>query len=422
MSEPIPIVRKGALLQIYLLASQALPLLGPPLLRRRLRRGKEDTTRWREKLGEPSARKPEAPVIWMHAVGLGEVLALRGLIGEMSAKAPEAEFLVTSSARSSAQVLARNLPARTRHQFLPLDAPGYLKRFLDHWQPALSIWAEQELWPGAVVAAHDRGVPLAMVNARISAKSYAKRARVRQLYADLLARFKLVSAQDQATACRLEGLGASSVRIDGSLKPAAPALVADEAEHARLQAGLSGRSVWVAASTHPGDETEALLAAHTLPERLLILVPRDIRRADDIASEAIKQGFSVLRRSQGGLPADTTRIWLADSYGEMGLWYRLADAALVGGGFDEIGGHNPWEPAALGAAVLHGPDVRNFERDYATLREAQAARQVARGSLADALKDPELFEMAHRAHALVERARGSLAPLATELLALARLQ
>lgn len=410
---------RGLFLRGYLLAARALPLIAPTVLRRRLARGKEDPARWREKLGEPSQPRPEAPVIWLHAVGLGEVLALRGLIAEMAAQAPDAEFLVTSTARSSALVMAANLPPRTRHQFLPLDAPRYLARFLDHWRPVLSVWAEQEIWPAAVVAAHARAIPLAMVNARITADSHARRARARGLYADLLARFALVLAQDQGTADRLADLGAQGVRIGGSLKPAAPPLSVDLAELARLRAALEGRKIWVAASTHPGDEAEALAAA--LPDRLLILAPRDIGRADQIAADLAARGLPFVRRSRGDLPGPQTRVWLADSYGELGLWYRLADTALVGGGFDAIGGHNPWEAAALDTAVLHGPDTANFAADYALLDQAQAARRVAPGELAAALQDPGLPALAARARALVAAAQGSLAPLAADLLALARL-
>lgn len=417
-SGPAP---RGLALRGYLALARALPLVAPALLRRRLARGKEDPARWREKLGQATAARPGGPVIWLHAVGLGEVLALRGLIGEMAAQAPGAEFLVTSTARSSALVMAANLPPRTRHQFLPLDAPHYVARFLDHWRPCLSVWAEQEIWPAAVVAAQARGIPLALVNARITAESHARRARVRGLYADLLARFALVQAQDRATADRLAALGASGVQVGGALKPAAPPLAVDMAALTRLRALLGDRLVWVAASTHPGDEAEALAAAAALPDRLLILAPRDIGRAAAIAEDLAARGLSHVRRSQGALPGPDTRVWLADSYGELGLWYRLATAALVGGGFDAIGGHNPWEPAALGAAVLHGPDVGNFAGDYALLAQAQAAQGLARGDLARALCDPGLPAMADRARALVDQARGSLAPLARDLLALARL-
>lgn len=408
----------GPLLRAYLLASHTVPLFAPSLLRRRLRRGKEDADRWQEKLGKPTQPRPDGPVIWLHAVGLGEVLALRGLIAEMGAQRPDVTFLVTSTARSSAQVMGANLPPRTLHQFLPLDAPRYLARFLDHWRPSLSVWAEQELWPGAVVAARARGIPLALINARLTEESHAKRFRLRGLYADMLSRFAHISAQDQATADRLASLGARGVEFGGSLKPAAPPLGVDTAELERLRACLAGRKVWVAASTHPADERAALAAAQALPDRLLVLVPRDIGRADSIAAELSATGLDHLRRSAGGLPQPQTQVWLADSYGELGLWYRLADAALIGGSFDATNGHNPWEAAALDVAILHGQKVSNFAADYAALAQAQAARQIAPAELARALQDPDLAALAPRARKLTEHARGSLAPLARKLLSL----
>jgi len=230
---------KGLALQGYLALSRGIPLLAPTLLNRRLARGKELPDRWREKLGEPTLSRPDGPLIWLHAVGLGETLALRGLIAALAEQAPAAQFLVTSTTRGSAEVLAQNLPPRTRHQFLPLDAPAYLNRFLDHWRPSLSIWAEQDLWPGAVTATAARGIPLALVNARMNAEAYARRARWKGLYANLFARFALITAQDETTARHLQALGAKGVSVTGSLKAAAPPLTADPARTGRRRVRCS---------------------------------------------------------------------------------------------------------------------------------------------------------------------------------------
>ncbi|MFN4129333.1 MAG: 3-deoxy-D-manno-octulosonic acid transferase, partial [Paracoccaceae bacterium] len=221
MAEPAP---KGLALRAYLAASPLIALAGPLVLRRRLARGKEDRDRMAEKRGYASAARPKGRLIWLHAVGLGEVLALRGLILALARCAPDLHFLITSSARSSAQVIAANLPPRTRHQYLPLDAPSYLLRFLNHWRPDLSVWAEQELWPGAVVAAHARGVPLALVNARMTDAGFARRSKARGLYGDLLARFARITAQDARSANHLRALGADDVCVTCSLKSAAPPL------------------------------------------------------------------------------------------------------------------------------------------------------------------------------------------------------
>lgn len=418
MTSQPPAALKTLSTRAYLAASRAIPLLAPTFLRRRLAKGKEDPVRWQEKLGQTRLRRPKGRLIWLHAVGLGEVMALRGLIVSLSRLDPHLSFLVTSTARSSAQVLAENLPARTQHQFLPLDAPRYLNRFLDHWQPDLSIWAEQDIWPGAVLATHARGIPIAFINVRISAKSHTKRAKIRGVYGDVLRRLSLISAQDKDSATRLVDLGGENVRIGSSLKPTAPILQADEDEYSRLRAALGARRIWVAASTHPGDETEAITAQQSLPGWLLILVPRDVARADEIAKTLGQAGLSFARRSLNQQPQTDDAVWLADSYGELGLWYRLAEVALIGGGFDRIGGHNPWEAAALGAAILHGPDIANFSADYTALDQAQAAKVVSGGTLASVLTDADLAGMANKASVIIADRQNELEHLSADLLSL----
>ncbi|MFN3281568.1 MAG: 3-deoxy-D-manno-octulosonic acid transferase [Tabrizicola sp.] len=406
----------GPGLRLYLAASHALPLFAPAILRRRLAQGKELPDRWREKLGEASQKRLDGPLVWLHAVGLGETLALRGLIAAMASQAPRAEFLVTSTTRGSAEVMAANLPPRTRHQFLPLDAPAYLRRFLDHWRPALSVWAEQDLWPGAVAATAARGIPLALVNARMNAEAFARRRRFRRVYADLFARFRLIAAQDETTAGHLHRLGAAGVRVTGSLKATAPPLSADSAELEALRQALAGRRVALLASSHPEDEAVALAALSDLPDRpLLIIAPRDPARGEGIAAAAARHGLRATRRSAGQGPAG--EVWIADTLGEMGLWYRLCPVTLIGGSFGETEGHNPWEPAALGSAILHGPRVANFAADYASLHQADAALEVGAGTLGPAFL-ADHADRALRARALAEAARDSLAPLARDLLAL----
>lgn len=410
--------RPGLALTAYLAASRAIPLVAPMLLRRRLARGKELPDRWQEKLGQPTQPRPDGPLIWLHAVGLGETLALRGLIAAMAEQAPAAEFLVTSTTRASAEVLAANLPPRTRHQFLPLDAPRYLARFLDHWRPALSVWAEQDLWPGAVAATDARGIPLALVNARMNADAFARRAGWASLYADLFARFRLICAQDQATARHLQDLGAKGVRVTGSLKAAAPPLAADPATLAQARAALAGRRPVLLASSHPEDEAALFTALRNRPRPLTLIAPRDPHRGAEIVARAAEHGLTATRRSVGqGPDAD---LWIVDTFGEMGLWYRLCPTTLIGGTFGPTEGHNPWEPAALGSAILHGPRIANFAADFAALHQAGAAEPVQPEEIAAALL-ADHSAMAARARALSAAAQGALAPLAADLLDLAGL-
>jgi 3-deoxy-D-manno-octulosonic-acid transferase len=409
----------GPPLRAYLAASRAIPLVAPHLLTRRLAKGKELADRWREKLGEPGLPRPDGPLIWLHAVGLGETLALRGLIAALATRSPAVQFLVTSTTRASAEVLGANLPPRTRHQFLPLDAPGYLARFLDHWRPALSVWAEQDLWPGAVAATAARGIPLAMVNARMNADAYARRQRWRGLFADLLSRFQLVAAQDAITAGHLAALGARDVRTTGSLKSAAPPLAAAPRALQDARAALAGQRPVLLASSHPEDEQITLTALAALqPRPLLLIAPRDPARAADIARRAQDHGLAATRRSAGEGP--TAPVWIVDTFGEMGLWFRLCPVTVMGGTFGATEGHNPWEPAALGSAILHGPRTANFAADFAALHGAGAALPVMAEALAGVLTTDH-SAMAGRARALSDSAQTALGPLADDLLNLAGL-
>lgn len=405
-------------LAAYLGLNRLLAPAAPAILRRRLARGREDPGRWREKLGFTDRPRPDGPLVWMHAVGLGEVMALRGLIAALPA---DLAVLVTSSALSSARVAAAQLPPNARHQFLPLDTPGPVARFIGHWRPALGLWAEQDLWPRLVVATDRAGIPQAMVNARMGPAALARRTRAAGLYADLLGRMRLIAAQDAGTAAALRALGADAVRVTGPLKAAAPPLGCDAGELARLKGLLAGRRVWLAGPTHPGDEAAALAAQLRLGQATtLILAPRYPDRGPAVCAAAAARGLAVSARSRAEGPPPAGGVWVVDTFGEMGLWYRLAGVALVGGGFD-VGGHNPWEAAALGCAILHGPDTANFKIDYKALHDDLAARAVTGpDDLTTALADPGLAAMAARAQATSARLAAGTKALAADLLALAR--
>jgi 3-deoxy-D-manno-octulosonic-acid transferase len=412
----------GTALRLYGWAARALGLIAPLLLERRLRRGKEDPLRWREKLAEPSAPRPDGTLVWLHAVGLGEVMALRGLIVDLSAIRPDLSFLITSTARSSGQVVAANLPPRTLHQFLPLDAPRLVARFLDHWRPDLSVWSEQDLWPNFVREIHARGIPLALVNARMNAAAGKSRARAGRLYADLYARFALIAAQDDASARALEALGAPRpVLRHTSLKVAAPPLAADPAKLDALSAALGDRPRWCLASSHPEDEAVAFAALKALRDAgdtsLLIVAPRRIERGAEIVGAAEALGLKASLRSSGQGPEDCA-VYVADTFGEMGLWYRLCNRVLMGGTFGPVEGHNPWEPARLGAAVLHGPRVANFAADYAALDRADGARPVTDAAAVVGQLTSDLGPVAARAQVLAEAGSRDITDLATRLAAL----
>jgi 3-deoxy-D-manno-octulosonic-acid transferase len=398
-------------LRIYLAASHLIPLVAPPLLRRRLRRGKEHPTRWQEKQGKGLTPRPAGPLIWLHAVGLGEVLSLRGVIARMAAARPDVSFLVTSTTAASAEVFEKNAPPRTIHQFLPLDAPGYRKRFLDHFAPDLCVWAEQDLWPGFVSAIAARGIPQCIIAARMNAKSYKAHQKAQSLFRDLYQTMALVTAQDHATATHLESLGAT-VRVTGSLKPAAPALTCDQTALDALRAATEGRFVWTVAPAYAEDAERARAAHDTLRQSdssaLLIVVPRHPARfADDPAP----------KRSKDQWPDQNTSVWLCDTVGELGMIYRVAQAVLIGGTFSDIEGHNPWEAATLSTAVLCGPCRANFRADFDALIGTEAAIPVADADeLAVALQEQDLSALGEKAAKLVNDLGAPTDQLAADLL------
>jgi 3-deoxy-D-manno-octulosonic-acid transferase len=393
-------------------------------LRGRLGRGKEDPARWHEKRGVASAPRPEGPLVWLHAVGVGEVLALPGLATALRARRPDLTVLITSSSLTSAQALAPNLPEGAIHQFLPMDIRRWRRRFLDHWRPDLSVWAERDLWPGLIADCRARGIPLALVNGRMDAASAAAKARAGGFFRDLYARFDLIEVQDAGTARHIEGIGIPKARIaiTGSLKTAAPPL-ADRPERPAVEAALKGRRLWLAASTHPGDET-AVAEAHTRlvakdPEACLILAPRNPAEAEVAAKGLARHGIDAAILPATNLPPRQAQAYVVAHIGQLGLWYRLATMAFVGGSLAEIGGHNPWEPARLDCAILHGPNTWNFAADYAALDAAGAALETrSADDIAAALTDPATPAMRPRAAALAAKNAALPDAMARRLIAL----
>ena len=354
-------------------------------VKRRLQKEKEDANRVSERYGVPTHARPEGPLIWLHAIGLGEVMALRGMIPILSKHRPDAHFLVTSGTRQSADVFSQNLPERTLHQYLPLDVSAYCKAFLAHWKPDLCIWSEQELWPTMIWHVDQSGIPQVVINARMNAASHQSRHRAKGMFADIYGRFALISAQDEQTAAHIRALGAT-VRVDGSLKPLSPALQFDQSEFETRKAQIGERPVLCLASSHPADEDVALSALGELsPETLLIIVPRRVERSAEIVDKIKTAGFS---HSVGnGTIQKTTRVHLVDQVGQLGLWYRLCSYAFIGGGFDETQGHNPWEAVTLNRRVFHGPNTANFKRDYENLNALGIASQIVNAADLVALID-----------------------------------
>ena len=369
------------LLALYQAGTTALGPVVALYLARRMAHGKEDRERFPERQGFASRARPAGRLIWVHAASNGEAVSMLSLIDRLLVERPALSVLVTTGTVTSARLLAHRLPAdRAWHQYVPVDRPAYVKRFLDHWRPDLALWVESELWPNLVSQADRTGVPLLLLNGRMSARSFRGWQRVPGMIAPLLACFELCLAQDEVQAERFRRLGAAAAATVGDLKTAAAPLPFDEGELDRIAASAVGRPLWLAASTHQGEEEAAALAHRALapgrPGLLTIIAPRHPARADEIAAMLARQGLKVARRARGETLTAATDIYLADTLGELGLFYRLAGVAFIGGSLTPMGGHNPLEAALLDCAILHGPDMSNCAAMAQSLAAAGAAVTV----------------------------------------------
>jgi len=396
-------------------------------LARRRRQGKEDSLRLRERLGIPGQVRPRGPLVWMHAASVGEATALLALIDRLLETRPALEVLLTTGTVASAHLLEQRLPSRARHQFVPVDVPRWIARFLDHWRPDLALWVESELWPNLVLETHARGVPMVLVNGRLSADSDPRWRRWPGLIGPVLRAFALCLAQDEEQARRLRQLGAREVETLGDLKAAAGSLPFDRLQLELLRRCIGPRPLWLAASTHAGEEEIAACVhrrlAATHPGLLTIIVPRHPARGAAIGAMLAARGLRSARRRRGEPITDQTDVYLADTMGELGLFYSLTGIAFVGGSLVAKGGHNPFEAARLGCAVLHGPDVGNCAGMAAQLAVAGAAETVSDAdelARAVGLLLSDLRLRAQRADAGKRVAAGSLGILDAILERLAR--
>ena len=362
------------------LTSAGLPLINL-LLRRRMARGKEDRERFGERTGVTAKRRPDGTLIWMHAASVGEAQSVLALIDRLLAQLPGLFVLVTTGTVTSAAMMAERLPARAIHQYIPVDRAPWVRRFLDHWRPDAVLWVESELWPNLVTEIGRRDIPLALVNGRMSVRSHRGWARVPRMAARLMSAFDVVLAQDETVGQRFSDLGAQHVQVTGSLKYAADPLPDDREAASILVDQIDGRPFWLAASTHEGEEEE-IVAAHRMaaqiePSLLTIIVPRHPPRAAALVRDLRRGGIRVAQRSKAEAIDPKTQIYLADTMGELGLFYRLTDIAFVGGSLVPKGCQNLLEPAQLDCAVLHGPDTTNFQIIAADLHRAEACVEVS---------------------------------------------
>ncbi len=373
------VAERGPLtLQVYRLLTAAAAPLAPTLIAHRLKRGKEDPDRVAERYGQSKIERPSGPLVWVHGASVGELLTVIPLIDRIRER--EFNVLCTSGTVTSANLAAQRLPTGAVHQYVTLDAPRFVRRFFDHWQPDLALFVESDLWPNLITTSAKRGVPLILVNGRLSERSFKRWRRVPGTIAALLRCFDLCLAQSAAHAERYRDLGAPRIVTTGNLKLDVPDPPADPDSLTALHAAAADRIIIAGASTHAGEETILIEAHrrlhHSFPRLLTFVAPRHPDRGPGICEIAHAAGLRARLRSRGELPRPDTDVYVADTVGELGLIYRLAPIVFVGGSLASHGGQNPIEPIKLGAAILHGPNVWNFAEIYAALDKAHGAEVV----------------------------------------------
>jgi 3-deoxy-D-manno-octulosonic-acid transferase len=382
MTRVVEMTRVAERLPLTLAAYQLLTKAATPfaaqILKYRLNRGKEHPIRLSERWGKSNVPRPKGPLVWVHGASVGEVTTVIPLIERICRQ--DFAVLITSGTVTSAMLAEHRMPAGAIHQFIPLDAPSFVTRFLDHWRPDLALFVESDLWPNLIISTARRSVPMILVNGRMSDRAFRRWRYLPGTIEALLKRFDLCLVRSTADAERFGELGAPRLDTTGNLKLDVPALPVDEAKLTTVGAALTGRTIIAAASTHPGEEA-AIIDAHRglkpgFPGLLTILAPRHPERGGGIADIATAAGLSSAVRSRGQLPNSGTDVYVCDTVGELGMIYRLAPIVFMGGSLIRHGGQNPIEAIKLGAAILHGPHVSNFAEIYTALDLTRGAELV----------------------------------------------
>ncbi len=416
--EPVTEAAWPFALKLYAFGMDALAPIAPYFLNRRKRRGKEDPKRLRERLGFAGLQRPDGPLLWIHAASIGEAVAMLPLIDALKARY-DAALLITTGTVTSARIMRDRLPEGVLHQFVPLDMPVAINRFLDHWKPDAMLFAESEIWPATVRTLDARGIPFAIVNGRMSAKSTRGWLRAPKVAKALIGRFAVIGAQSSYDGQHFRTLGAENVVTTGNLKfeVAPPPLDGESLGH--LRTAIGRRPVWAALSLHPGED-ETVLNAHQAireadPNCLLLMVPRHPERAPRMAEKAHALGLKTVLRTKMSVPDSGTDAFIFDTLGEIGTVTALAPVALMGGTLIEHGGQNPIEPIRTGTVVLHGPSTSNFREVFDALAAVDGvvpvttAKELSEAVSALLQDEDRRASVSAKAQAVIEGMRGASA-------------
>lgn len=357
------------------------PLVIKRYIDKRIEQGKEDVARFNERIGRPTKPRPEGKLVWLHGASVGESISMLPLINRLLELYPDLNVMVTTGTITSAEVMAKRLPAQAFHQYFPIDNPVFATRFLRHWRPDAILWFESEFWPGMLSAIKRKNIPLVLINGRISNKTFKRWQQFDFVCRELLGCFTSCLGQSEEDAYRLRVLGAKDAVCLGNLKYAGLPLPVDEEKKAQVLAQIGDRPFWFASSTH-ADEEYKIARFHKnleakIPHALTIISPRHPNRGEEIEQRLENElGLKVALRSKNEPILPDTQVYVADTIGEMGIWYAISDLVFVGGSLIPHGGQNFIEPARDKCAVIVGPHMYNFAEALSKAKKQDAIMQV----------------------------------------------
>jgi 3-deoxy-D-manno-octulosonic-acid transferase len=415
------------MLRLYRFLAQFLTPLLKAHLKRRLKQGKEDPTRLYERFGGASLPRPKGKLLWIHAASVGESVSVLQLIRDLRHKHPDISILLTTGTVTSAHLMAQRLPSEVIHHYIPLDVPQWINRFLDHWQPHEVIFLESELWPNILQAVKKRSIPLMLLNASLSEKSYRRWRLAPSVATTIFSYFDRILTPSLGTAIRLKSLNIETVDITTNLKFTATSLPINQDELRRLQRHIT-RPIFAAVSTHSGEEEKIIQAYLTLkqeyPDLLLILAPRHPSRAEENLKMLGGAGLTIARRSLNEIPTAQHHGWLIDTIGDLGLIYSLAPFCFLGGSLVPIGGHNAIEPFALNCLVIQGNQTFKSNHINLILTPVLVTVSTVEELVAAAhtyLQHPEkLFLLQQQAQAILKEQRQGLNEIIDKIVELMR--
>ncbi len=356
------------------------PLVIKRYINKRKENGKEDVKRFNERIGRPALKRPEGKLVWLHGASVGESVSMLPLIQKIIETYPDIHVMVTTGTVTSADVMNKRLPERAFHQFIPIDNPIFTTRFVKYWHPDVVLWFESEFWPAILSSIRRKNIPLILINGRISNKTFKRWQQFDFLSKELLSCFTLCLGQSEEDAYRLRVLGAKDAICLGNLKYAGLPLPIDEEKRNELLTQINNRPLWLASSTHNDEEVKVAKIHQRLlakfPDLLLIIAPRHPNRGQEITDELHKLNMKTALRSANEKITAATNIYIADTIGEMGLWYDIANLVFIGGSLIPHGGQNFIEPSRVRDAVIVGPYMHNFTDAMNRAKKADAIMQI----------------------------------------------